>query len=449
MSRYSWIALFHTLLLTSSVGAQYAPSVPTDCDGNGLIVSDGPHCDSPYPVPYHQPELTYDQPACATTPPCTCEKCQPPKQRRIIIHHCPPAEGENESADRTPQVEPDPGVFLAPPQSGERTEGYRTYGVRGMSIRFPEWKLSLPSIELPGFIRRSRAPQMELDRAVAPFRQVSSTSGQNASAYRAVSYPRVPATYTQTAPRRPSNNESADRVPQEDRCDALEAEMDQLKVAMAKIAQSQQKLLEATNKVTESLTHSGYRVPAPPDSANGNYEHHVPPNSAPSPSESAPAPSSLPPYYSQEKQEGFRELLEPPPSQDNGTIDNPPFEELPVPAPRLNPESNTNYIHPDTRSYGSMFASPSSSKVQPPYNGRQRRAYSGLQIGRQEIESGNKDAVLQSAYFSPVLRSFDSKHNLDETSEGGASRGSIWKPQPSVKPRRLPAPQANGTFKQR
>ncbi|MEL7338415.1 MAG: hypothetical protein AAFN70_19660, partial [Planctomycetota bacterium] len=44
-----------------------------------------------------------------------------------------------------------------------------TTTIRGLGIRFPELKIGLPSIELPGLVRRTRSAEMELDRGVAPF----------------------------------------------------------------------------------------------------------------------------------------------------------------------------------------------------------------------------------------------------------------------------------------
>ncbi len=264
MNRYSWIALIHAALLASYVEAQFAPSIPVGCDSMGAPLSSEVHCDEPLPMPQGRLDSAPPLPAYAATSACDCNQCQTLKQRRIVVHHCPPGDGVNENADRNPPAGAEPGAFLAPPQSGERTEGYRTWGLRGMSLRFPELKLSLPSIELPGVIRRSRATEMELDRAIAPFQPAPVASGRNESAYRPVSYSEAPASNSQFRQPPESGNENADRETQEDRCNALDAEVAQLKNAMATIVQSQQRLLTVTNRVAESLATTDCEVAVPP-----------------------------------------------------------------------------------------------------------------------------------------------------------------------------------------
>jgi hypothetical protein len=60
-------------------------------------------------------------------------------------------------------------MFAAPPRSGEISGPTRTLGINGLRIKFPEFTLALPSIELPSFTRFRRGAQMRLDQANAPY----------------------------------------------------------------------------------------------------------------------------------------------------------------------------------------------------------------------------------------------------------------------------------------
>ncbi len=491
MNRYSWIALIHAALLTSYVEAQYTPAIPAGCDSIGTTVPSEAYCDSPLQVPQRRLVPGPPQPSCAATPTCDCNQCKTVKQRRIVVHHCPPGDGANESADRTPQAGTEPGAFLAPPQSGELTEGYRTWGLRGMSLRFPELKLSLPSIELPGVIRRSRATEMELDRAVAPFQPATVASGRNESAYRPASYSGVPATNYQAGRRPDSANENAERNPQEDRCDALDAEVAQLKAAMATIVQSQQRLLAVTTKVAESLTTPDCAAPVPaacdpvptgpimmieqdsiqtppsPAFPSGCQSLHQPPPQqyAPNPHatnrdfeysehqewnqpQGLPVPNhSVPPQFRDKSSNDFRNHQQPTPSPGSRPIQSPPrgsipiprpstsIENLPAPAPEPQPSPafNANSYYPDPRSDSGMLGRARTWSAQQMHSSERRRIAERSQFDHRIHERVQHEAVvLQSAYLSPVVQAFDERRQ-SATSES-ASKQSL-----PPKPQRLPS----------
>ena len=61
------------------------------------------------------------------------------------------------------------GMYAQPPATGELEGQSSGYGLRGMEIRLPEIRLSLPSVNFPRLIRHTRAAQMHVDSATAPF----------------------------------------------------------------------------------------------------------------------------------------------------------------------------------------------------------------------------------------------------------------------------------------
>ena len=113
-------------------------------------------------------------PASAT--PAACAKpapCPTPPPRHVYVCPCPTCQERGGEPERAPgQPELGPGAYVAPPQTGVQVEGSRQVSVGGLAIRFPEFRLELPTIELPHRSARTRGAHMELDRAIADFRSL-------------------------------------------------------------------------------------------------------------------------------------------------------------------------------------------------------------------------------------------------------------------------------------
>jgi len=86
------------------------------------------------------------QAQCVRAQPCTVERCCEP------TFSAPPPD-EN---------------FAAPPPTGEFEGESNSVGVRGLGIRFPEFNLELPTIQLPNFIKFRRDAVFRSDRMLAP-----------------------------------------------------------------------------------------------------------------------------------------------------------------------------------------------------------------------------------------------------------------------------------------
>lgn len=56
-----------------------------------------------------------------------------------------------------------PTEFVAPPPSGVVAGASNSFGIRGMEVTFPEWKLAMPSIQLPCLVHLRREAEMLLD----------------------------------------------------------------------------------------------------------------------------------------------------------------------------------------------------------------------------------------------------------------------------------------------
>ena len=53
--------------------------------------------------------------------------------------------------------------FSSPPPSGVVAGATNSVGIRGLEVTFPEWKLALPSVQLPALVRLRRDAEMLLD----------------------------------------------------------------------------------------------------------------------------------------------------------------------------------------------------------------------------------------------------------------------------------------------
>lgn len=71
----------------------------------------------------------------------------------------------------TPQGEPvnPPGMFVAPPASGEVQGESNSLGVHGPALRIPESIIRLPTIQMPSMVKYRRNPEMHTDSARATF----------------------------------------------------------------------------------------------------------------------------------------------------------------------------------------------------------------------------------------------------------------------------------------
>ncbi|MEM9410501.1 MAG: hypothetical protein AAGA30_05275 [Planctomycetota bacterium] len=111
---------------------------------------------------------------CQRTPNCACKKC---KQKTQHIHIELTAEQIKELV-KTQAVAPaqtvatqqvQTGQFIAPPATGTISEESVTTGWRGMSLRFPEFKIGLPSLELPSRYRVRHPKRMKVDSTSATY----------------------------------------------------------------------------------------------------------------------------------------------------------------------------------------------------------------------------------------------------------------------------------------
>jgi hypothetical protein len=77
-----------------------------------------------------------------------------------------------------------PTEFIAPPPSGVVAGASNSFGIRGMEVTFPEWKLAMPSIQLPCLVHLRRDAEMLLDpgRAAMSRAGAASPAGTGAGA---------------------------------------------------------------------------------------------------------------------------------------------------------------------------------------------------------------------------------------------------------------------------
>jgi len=111
-----------------------------------------------------------------------CPPSRPPRQ--IYICQCPDCRhergGDQESSPYQPESQPQPGAYIAPPQTGVQVAPSRQTILGGMSIRFPELRIGLPSLELPTRTTRTRGAHMEIDPTVADYRSLPSQGAESA-----------------------------------------------------------------------------------------------------------------------------------------------------------------------------------------------------------------------------------------------------------------------------
>jgi hypothetical protein len=98
---------------------------------------------------------------------CPCDACC--RRRIIVVKKRPPGGGE----ERGPVYENapvNPGAFVAPPQAGRVYGTSRGHEIRGLRIRFPEFSIGLPSIELPCLRAFRDDSHMRTQGGIAPYR---------------------------------------------------------------------------------------------------------------------------------------------------------------------------------------------------------------------------------------------------------------------------------------
>ena len=92
---------------------------------------------------------------------CRSTPCQPPAVPR----------GAPTSRDATPRdaaPPANPGVYVAPPQTGEIVGPRQGLEMGGMSITLPEMSISLPKFRFQGISRFARSGHMRMDSGIAP-----------------------------------------------------------------------------------------------------------------------------------------------------------------------------------------------------------------------------------------------------------------------------------------
>ncbi|MEQ8785002.1 MAG: hypothetical protein RIC55_01830 [Pirellulaceae bacterium] len=87
---------------------------------------------------------------CADKSPCPTAPCQEP---------CYPAQGSSQAQ----------GVFVAPQQPGTVQGPSNGFGLRGLEIEFPAWRLALPTVRFPSLFRTRASSRMLLERSEAAF----------------------------------------------------------------------------------------------------------------------------------------------------------------------------------------------------------------------------------------------------------------------------------------
>ena len=110
------------------------------------------------------------QPACGPQPSCDFPGYQPcgPKEGPPVPKEGPPAPKEGPPPEEQVELE-ETGVFVAPPRTGATRGAINRTGIEGMSITFPQLRLSMPSIELPCRYHGRSEARMMIDAAEAPY----------------------------------------------------------------------------------------------------------------------------------------------------------------------------------------------------------------------------------------------------------------------------------------
>ena len=120
--------------------------------------------------------------------------CQPPPS-------APPAAAPP-SAPAAP-----PGMFVAPPQTGTVMGERNSIMLHGPALHMPEFRIGLPSLELPSFQRMRQEARMNLSPAVAPYEQAPTLPPQAPAMfvgqYNPAQPPNAPAPQAPSAPAAP------------------------------------------------------------------------------------------------------------------------------------------------------------------------------------------------------------------------------------------------------
>lgn len=251
-----------------------------------------------------------------------------PPARHIYVCPCPSCSQSRprhpESA-RQPEAEPQPGAFVAPPQTGVQVGPSRQTSFGGMAIRFPEIRIGLPTIELPNRVTKTRGAHMELDTALADYR----------------TYPAQPVQRQEyaVAPRyAPPATEAARRGPESQPENAEVEDMRQRCEAMAEQLRSKEALLDQKLSELEQQLHNLRCLPAQPAAPHQQQT---------APCDSHSEPKCVPPgsalgMLSSEGESGYGEPFNAeagayqapvrPRSSERGQAMN-PLEQVPRPAP--------------------------------------------------------------------------------------------------------------------
>lgn len=120
-------------------------------------------------------------PACDCRQPQGCPRCQPPCEG-------PPREGPpREGPPRQEYIPQEVGAYVAAPRAGTMRGATRYRGLDFGAITIPEFRLRLPSIELPGCFRGHTSARMMVDSSVAQWESqgfVNAAAGANEAALR-------------------------------------------------------------------------------------------------------------------------------------------------------------------------------------------------------------------------------------------------------------------------
>lgn len=100
--------------------------------------------------------------------PMLAEECYVPASPRCAP---PPVSAPAQSAPRFAPVQAPaaaPATFAAPPLGGQVAGESNSVGIRGMELHFPEWRIALPTLQMPTLVRFRRNPEMMLQGGTAP-----------------------------------------------------------------------------------------------------------------------------------------------------------------------------------------------------------------------------------------------------------------------------------------
>lgn len=103
------------------------------------------------------PNCISPAPSCVSKVPCGPDQPRGGPPEKDV-----PREGPPEETVET-------GVYVAPPRTGALQGPTRRLGIQGMSITFPQVKLTAPHLEFPNLVRSHTEARMLIDQAQAPY----------------------------------------------------------------------------------------------------------------------------------------------------------------------------------------------------------------------------------------------------------------------------------------